>query len=73
MIEGEVYINLDRARIQAREYGVGFADEVCRLVVHGTLHLFGYDDKTVALERHMKRREDRYVGVPASVRGHRRI
>jgi rRNA maturation RNase YbeY len=73
MIEGEVYVNLDRARIQAREYGVGFADEVCRLVVHGTLHLFGYDDRTVALERHMKRREDRYVGVPASGRRQRRI
>jgi rRNA maturation RNase YbeY len=73
MIEGEVYVNLDRARSQAREYGVRFADEVCRLVVHGTLHLFGYDDRTVALERHMKRREDRYVGVPASGRRQRRI
>ncbi len=62
-IEGEVYVNLDRARAQARHYGVSFADEVCRLVVHGTLHLFGYDDRTVALERHMKRREDHYVGV----------
>ena len=72
-IEGEVYVNLDRARTQAREYGVAFADEVCRLVVHGTLHLFGYDDRTVALERHMKRREDRYVGVPARGREHRRI
>jgi probable rRNA maturation factor len=73
MIEGEVYVNLDRARSQAREYGVRFADEVCRLVVHGTLHLFGYDDRTVALKRHMKRREDRYVGVLAPGRGHRRI
>ena len=72
VIEGEMYVNLDRARTQAREYGVGFADEVCRLVVHGTLHLFGYDDRTVALARHMKRREDRYVGVLASGRGHRR-
>ena len=73
MIEGEVYVNLDRARTQARAYGVRFADEVCRLVVHGTLHLFGYDDRTVALERHMKRREDRYVGVLAPGRGNRRI
>jgi probable rRNA maturation factor len=73
VIEGEVYVNLDRARMQAREYGVGFADEVCRLVVHGTLHLFGYDDGTVARERHMKRREDRYVGVLTSGRRHGRI
>ena len=73
VIEGEVYVNLDRARTQARAYGVGFADEVCRLVVHGTLHLFGYDDTTVALQRHMKRREDRYVAVLARGRGSRRI
>ena len=73
VIEGEVYVNLDRARTQAREYGVRFTDEVRRLVVHGTLHLFGYDDRTVVLGRHMKRREDRYVGVPASGRGHGRV
>lgn len=73
LIEGEVYVNLDRARAQAREYGVRFADEVCRLVVHGTLHLFGYDDGTVALERRMKRHEDRYVGVLTGERGHGRI
>ena len=61
------------ARTQARAYGVRFADEVCRLVVHGTLHLFGYDDRTVALERRMKRHEDRYVGVLTGERGHGRI
>ena len=62
-IEGEIYVNLDRARTQAREYGVGFAEEVSRLVVHGTLHLFGYDDRTAPLARAMKRREDRYVKI----------
>ena len=67
-IEGEVYVNVDRARTQAREYGVPFAEEVCRLVVHGTLHLIGYDDRTAPLSRRMKRREDRYVGVLASGR-----
>jgi probable rRNA maturation factor len=65
-IEGELYINLDRARTAAREYGVRFSEEVSRLVVHGTLHLFGYDDTTAPLARAMRRREDRYVGVLAS-------
>jgi probable rRNA maturation factor len=62
-VEGEIYVNLDRARSQAREYGVKFAEEVSRLVVHGTLHLFGYDDRTAPLARALKRREDRYVGL----------
>jgi probable rRNA maturation factor len=72
-VEGEIYVNLDRARTQARDYGVRFADEVCRLVVHGTLHLLGYDDRTAPLSRRMKRREDRYVGVLASGRETGRI
>lgn len=59
--EGEVYVNLDRARLQAREYGVPEANEIVRLVVHGTLHLLGYDDTTAPLRRRMKIREDRYV------------
>jgi len=66
LIEGEIYVNLDRARAQARQYGVRVAEEVSRLVVHGTLHLFGYDDRTAPLARHMKRREDRYVKILAS-------
>jgi probable rRNA maturation factor len=65
-IEGEIYVNLDRAKAQAREYGVPFGEEVARLVVHGTLHLFGYDDRTAPKARRMKAREDRYVGLLSS-------
>ena len=64
-VEGEVYVNLDRARAQARAYRVGFGEEVCRLVVHGTLHLLGEDDRTAAARRRMKRKEDAYVALLA--------
>jgi len=63
-LEGEIYVNLDRARTQARAYGVPYALEVSRLVVHGTLHLLGYDDATVEARLRMKRHEDRYLGLP---------
>jgi len=59
--EGEVYVNLDRARSQAREYGVSFANELARLVIHGTLHLAGYDDKRTGDARLMRAREDEHV------------
>jgi probable rRNA maturation factor len=36
---GEVYVSRDRARAQAREYGVSYASEIRRLVLHGLLHL----------------------------------
>ncbi len=38
---GEVYISRDRARAQSREYGVTYASELRRLVLHGLLHLLG--------------------------------
>jgi len=38
---GEVYVSRDRARAQAREYGVTYGSELRRLVLHGLLHLLG--------------------------------
>jgi probable rRNA maturation factor len=38
---GEVYVSRDRARQQAREQGVTVHAELCRLVLHGLLHLSG--------------------------------
>ena len=61
-IEGEIYVNADRARIQARRYRVSFNEEVARLVIHGTLHLAGYDDTTRRASAVMKEAEDRELG-----------
>ena len=40
---GDIYISLEKAGEQAGEFGVTLADEVKRLVIHGVLHLAGYD------------------------------
>ncbi len=61
-LEGEIYVNLDKARRQARTYHVTAANETARLIIHGTLHLLGYDDRTRAKARLMKAREDMLVG-----------
>ncbi len=61
VLEGEVYVNLDRARVQAHEYGVPFMNEVTRLVVHGVLHLIGYDDGDAVKKKRMRAREDALV------------
>ncbi len=60
-VNGEVYVNLDQAKRQAREYGVTFREEVRRLVIHGTLHLLGYRDSSASLKSKMRRREDFYL------------
>jgi probable rRNA maturation factor len=61
LLEGEIYVNLDRARAQAGEYGVSQANEIARLVIHGTLHLVGFDDTTAQKAKVMKVQEDRHV------------
>jgi rRNA maturation RNase YbeY len=61
-LEGEIYINLDRARVQAGEYNVSTRDELARLAIHGTLHLTGCDDRTHAQAVRMHAREDVVLG-----------
>jgi probable rRNA maturation factor len=60
-VEGEIYINLDAARKQARDYGVTYTDESRRLLIHGALHLLGYDDTTMRSKKKMGEREDMYL------------
>ncbi len=61
VLEGEIYVNLDRARSQAKEFGVNVANEVARLVIHGTLHLVGYDDTGGRKAKLMKTEEERQM------------
>lgn len=60
-MEGEIYISIDRAEDQARTYSVTTEEEVLRLIIHGLLHLKGYDDLQEEARRVMKAQEDRLV------------
>ena len=51
-ILGDIYISVEKAKMQAEEYGHSFKREICFLTTHGFLHLLGYD--------HMKK-EDKEV------------
>ena len=58
---GEVYVSLDRARVQAHEQRVSFLQEVARLMTHGLLHLAGYDHDSPAALRAMEEETDRLL------------
>lgn len=58
-ILGDIVISVERARMQAEEYGHSFAREIVYLAVHGTFHLLGYDhdtDEDASLMRKMEER-----------------
>ncbi len=61
LTEGEVYVNLDQARRQAKEYAVTPDAEIARLIVHGVLHLLGYDDRSSRQKARMTARENHYL------------
>jgi probable rRNA maturation factor len=60
-IHGELFICVDVAVAQAKEFKSSWQTEVVRYVLHGVLHLLGYDDLKPALRREMKREENRLV------------
>ncbi|MBI2866366.1 MAG: rRNA maturation RNase YbeY [Chloroflexi bacterium] len=54
---GEVIISFPQAQRQAQDLGHSVREELCRLLVHGLLHLLGYDHETPQGRARMRRRE----------------
>ena len=57
---GDLVISIDTAKIQAKDYGVTLIDELTRLIIHGLLHLLGYDHEKVSssVARKMRGKEE---------------
>jgi probable rRNA maturation factor len=60
-LHGEVFICVDEAVRQARQFRTSWQSEVVLYLVHGVLHLLGHDDSRVGERRKMKREENRLV------------
>lgn len=59
---GEILISPLKAKLQAKEYEVTFYDELSRLLVHGILHLLGYDhERSNQEEKKMRKLEDKIL------------
>lgn len=60
-IVGDIFISIDRIRENAKTFKHAFMDELCRVMVHGTLHLLGYPDKGKVAKKIMTEKEDFYL------------
>ena len=63
IINGEMFISIDRISENAHEFGVSFIDELHRVMVHGVLHLCGFKDKTPEDQKVMSMKEDFYLNL----------
>ena len=60
-VAGDIFISVDRVEDNAKSLGISFLDELHRIIVHGTLHLLGYSDKTADAKQEMTEKEDFYL------------
>ena len=60
-VVAEIYISTERVQENADGLGVHFTEELCRVMIHGILHLCGHEDDTVEKKKAMRRRENLYL------------
>ena len=62
-LSGDLFISVDSVRENSIEYGTDFPDELNRVIVHGILHLIGYDDHTDEEIAEMRKKENYYLSL----------
>lgn len=67
VLSGDLFISVDSVRENAVEYGAEFDEEIHRVIVHGLLHLIGYDDHTPDEQKTMREKENYYLALRSSL------
>ena len=67
-LSGDLFISVDSVMENSLEYGTEFKDELNRVIVHGILHLIGYDDHTDEDVMTMREKENYYLDIRSHLR-----
>ena len=62
VLQSEIYISIDRVRDNAQNFQSSFEDELHRVMIHGILHLLGYDDHGEDAQKQMRELETKALG-----------
>lgn len=62
-VNGDIFISIDRVKENATEYDVPFDKELYRVIIHGILHLLGYDDQDDSSRTAMRKKENYYLSL----------
>ncbi len=62
-IEGDLFISIDRIKNNAEQMNISFEKELRRVMIHGVLHLTGYDDTSEELKQKIRLKEDECLSL----------
>ena len=62
-LSADIYISIEQVRSNANQYHQVFDEELRRVMVHGVLHLIGYNDKTIEEQHEMRKKEEAYLSL----------
>ena len=63
LIDGEIYISMDRVIYNANKFGCSLDNELKRIIIHGVLHLMGYEDIKKNEKSVMTNLENQYISL----------
>ena len=64
-VSGDIFISIDRVRENSEKYKEDFTNELHRVIIHGILHLLGYDDQDNRSRTVMRQKENYYLSLLA--------
>lgn len=62
-LEGDIFISIDRVKENATKFNIDFDIELHRVIIHGVLHMIGYNDKSKTEKIAMRNKEDTYLSL----------
>jgi rRNA maturation RNase YbeY len=62
-LSGDLFISLDTVKTNSEKFKTNYDEELRRVMIHGILHLCGYDDKTKVEKNEMREKEDNALKI----------
>jgi len=67
LVAGDLFISISRVLDNSKTFAVSFEMELKRVIVHGVLHLLGYNDESEKEKSQMRRMEDKYLLISPEI------
>ncbi|MCF8345674.1 MAG: rRNA maturation RNase YbeY [Bacteroidales bacterium] len=72
-VSGDVFISVEQVRINSNDLNISFYNELYRVIIHGVLHLLGFDDNSLVKKDEMTGMEDRALKILENISDERNI